>query len=71
MNALFYVRSFRSPNGVGLALFQPSHLNSWQTYIVLSIRPRQRRILLRLPHHLFGFSWWPPRFLTEAALRAQ
>ena len=65
------LRSFRSPNGFGLVLFRPERLNPWRSYIVLCFRPRQRRFLLRLPHHLVGLSWWPPRFLNAAALRAE
>jgi hypothetical protein len=63
-----YLRRFRSPNGFGLTLFRPDRLNP---YFVLSFRPRQRRFLLRLPQHLVGFSWWPPRFLNAATLRAE
>jgi hypothetical protein len=66
MKARVCLRRFRSPNGVGLALFRPD----WQSYVLLVLRPRQRRFLLRLPRSLFGFSWWPPRFLNAAALRA-
>jgi len=53
-------RRFRSINGLGFALFR-SDQNPWRTYLVLSLRPRQHRFLLRLPHHLVGLSWWPPR----------
>ena len=67
----FYLRRFRSPNGVGLVMFRPGDLNRWQTYFVLSLRPRQRRFLLRLPRHLVGLSWWPPRFWNAAALLAE
>ena len=64
-------RRFRSPNSFGLAFFRPNPLGPWQSYLLLILRPRQRRLLLRLPRHLFGFSWWPPRFLKAAALRAE
>ena len=66
-----YLRRFRSPNGFGLTLFRPDRLNPWRPYFVLLFRPRQRRFLLRLPRHLVGLSWWPPRFLNAAALRAE
>ena len=66
-----YLRRFRSPNGFGLTLFRPDRLNPWRPYFVLSVRPRQRRFLLRLPHRLVGFSWWPPRVLDAAVLRAE
>ena len=65
------LRSFRSPDSFGLALFQPSQLGSWQSYVLLVLRPRQRRLLLRLPHHLVGISWWPPCVLGAAVLRAE
>ena len=61
------LRRFRAPQSVGLALFRPD----WQSYLLLVLRPRQRRLLVRLPRTLFGFSWWPPRFLNGAALRAE
>jgi hypothetical protein len=64
----FYFRRFRSANGFGLVLFRPERLNP---YFVLSLRPRQRRFLLRLPRHLVGLSWWPPRFWNAAALLAE
>ena len=67
----FYLRRFRSPNGVGLVMFRPGDLNRWRTYFVLSLRLHQRRFLLRLPRHLIGFSWWPPRVLNAAVLRAE
>jgi hypothetical protein len=63
-----YLRRFRSPNGFGLTLFRPDRLNP---YFVLFLRPRQRRFLLRLPRHLVGISWWPPRVLDAAVLRAE
>lgn len=65
------LRSFRAPNSFGLALFRPGQLGRWQSYAVLAIRPRQRRVLLRLPRYLAGFAWWPPRFLSAATLRAE
>jgi len=65
------LRSFRSSNSFGLALFQPGQLGRWQSYVVLAIRPRQRCVLMRLPHHLVGLSWWPPRFWNAAALQAE
>jgi len=61
------LRPFSSPNGVGLALFR----SDWHSYLLLFLRPRQRRLLVRLPRHLFGFSWWPPRFWNAAALLAE
>ncbi len=67
----FYLRRFRSENGFGLVLFRAERLNPWRSYFVLSLRPRQRRFLLRLPRHLVGFSWWPPRFWNAAALLAE
>jgi len=71
MTAKLCFRRFRSTNGVGLVMFRPGDLNRWRTYFVLSLRPRQRRLLLRLPHHLGGLSWWPPRFWNAAALLAE
>lgn len=71
MKARVYFRRYRSTNGVGLVLFRPGDQNRSQTYVVLSLRPRQRRVLLRLLSHLVGFAWWPPQLLTAAALRAQ
>jgi hypothetical protein len=62
-----YLRRFRSPNSFGLALFR----SDWQSYLLLVLRPRERRFLVRLPRHLFGLSWWPPRFWNAAALLAE
>jgi len=70
MKTRLCLRRFRSPNGVGVVLFRPDE-NPWRPYFVLSFRPRQRRFLLRLPRHLVGFSWWPPRVLDAAVLRAE
>jgi hypothetical protein len=67
MKARLLLRRFRGPNWVGLALFR----SDWQSYALLLFHRRQRRLLIRLPRHLFGFSWWPPRFLNAAELRAQ
>ena len=65
------LRRFRSPIGAGIILFRYGDLNQSRTYFILSLRPGERRVLLRVAEHLIGFSWWPPRFLTEAALRAE
>lgn len=67
MKPRLLLRRFRGPNSVGLALFR----FDWQSYLLLILRPRERRFLMRLPRHLFGFSWRPLRFLNGAALRAE
>jgi hypothetical protein len=68
----FYLRRYRSTNGFGVVLFRSDGpLNPWQSSWMVSFRPRQRRLLVRLPRHLFGFSWWPPRFLNAATLWAE
>ena len=70
MKPKLYLRRFRSANGFGLILFRPDCPNSGP-YFVLSLRPRQRRVLLRVLRHVVGLSWWPPRFLNAAALWAE
>jgi len=65
------LRRLRSPIGAGIILFRHGDPNQWRTYLLVSFRPRQRRVLLRLAGLLVGFAWWPPRFLTEAGLRAE
>jgi len=71
MKAKVYFRCFRSVNGLGLTLFRSDRLEPWRPYFVLSVRPRQRRILLRLQHSVVGFSWWPPRLWSAAVLLAE
>ena len=70
MSARISFRRFHSTNGLGFALFRPDQ-KPWRTYLVLALRPRQRRVLLRLPRHLIGLSWWPPRFWNTGALLAE
>jgi len=70
MIARLCLRRYRSTNGLGIALFRQDQ-NPWRTYLVLSLRPRQHRFLLRLPHYLVGLSWWPPRLLGDAVLRTE
>ena len=70
MKPKLYLRRFRSANGVGLVLFRPDRPNS-APYFVLSIRPRQHRVLLRVLRRVVGLSWWPPRFWNSAALLAE
>jgi len=68
MKPKLYLRRFRSQRGFGLILFRTDRLNPSRPYFVLFLRPREHRVLLRLPRHLVGLSWWPPRFWNSAAL---
>jgi hypothetical protein len=70
MKSKLYLRRFRSAKGVGLILFRPDQPNSGP-YFVLLLRPRQRRVLLRVLRHVVGLSWWPPRFWNASALLAE
>ena len=71
MKPKLYLRRFRSQRGFGLILFRTDRLNPSRPYFVLFLRPREHRVLLRLPRHLVGLSWWPPRFWNSAALLAE
>ncbi len=68
MKQKLFWRRYRTTGGhFGWMLFRPAG----RTYFVLSIRPDQRRVVLRLLRSIIGFSWWPVRFWNKGALLAE
>ncbi len=68
MEQKLYFRRYRTTSDhFGWVLLRPDR---WPSF-VLSIRPQERRIVVRLLRSIFGLSWWPLRFWNKAALLAE